>query len=114
MNVDAYEFGYITVDGKTYTMDVVIMPDRVADSWWRKEGHRLHIDDLAEAIAAKPEVLVIGTGYYGRMIVPEETRSHLEAKGIRVLAAQTREAVKEFYKLQRQAAKVVAALHLTC
>ncbi|RLI30667.1 hypothetical protein DRO48_02760, partial [Candidatus Bathyarchaeota archaeon] len=44
--IEAYGFGYIVVDGKRYTSDVIIFPDRVMDGWWRKEGHRLYVDDL--------------------------------------------------------------------
>lgn len=114
MNVDAYDFGTIRVAGATYTSDVIIMPDNVKDSWWRREGHSLHIDDLAEVIKAKPDVLVIGTGYYGRMKVPADTQSYLESKGIEVRSAKTGKAVKEFNELQRRIGKVIAALHLTC
>ena len=70
--------------------------------------------DLSEVMAAKPDVVVIGTGYYGRMEVPEETRRYLEAGGVQVREARTGEAVKEFNRLQKEYARVVAALHLTC
>lgn len=114
MNVEAYDFGTIRIEGETYTSDVIIMPDTVRGSWWRREGHNLSIEDLTDVIDAKPNVLVIGTGYYGRMKVPADTRSYLESRGIEVHAARTDKAVKEFNELQRRIGKVVAALHLTC
>lgn len=46
MRISEYEFGRIAVDDKTYTSDVIIAPGKVIDSWWRKEGHNLNIDDL--------------------------------------------------------------------
>ncbi len=57
---------------------------------------------------------VIGTGYYGRMQVPEETIESLRAAGVEVRIAKTSEAVAEFNLLQRDCARIVAALHLTC
>jgi hypothetical protein len=57
---------------------------------------------------------VIGTGYYGLMEVPEETRYYLQATGVQLLEARTGDAVKEFNRLQKEYARVVAALHLTC
>jgi len=114
MSIAAYRFGSIEIDGRTYTSDVVITPERVVDTWWRQQGHNLAIVDLAEAVAAKPAVLVIGTGYFGRMAVSDETRRHLEAQGIQVREARTREAVQDFNRLQRESTRVVAALHLTC
>ncbi|UCE88350.1 MAG: Mth938-like domain-containing protein [Pseudomonadota bacterium] len=114
MQVTRYEFGRIEVDGKTFTSDVIILPEQVNAEWWRKQGHRLDRDDLEEVVASRPEVLVIGTGCYGRMMVPDETRTFLEAQGIELHIAPTATAVEEFNRLQRQCANVVAALHLTC
>ena len=114
MNIDAYEFGRIDIAGQTFTSDVIVLSDEVLDSWWRKEGHRLQIQDLEAAIQAKPEMLVIGTGYFGRMVVLEETRNQLDSRSIDLVIAKTGKAVKEFNRLQQRYARVVAALHLTC
>jgi hypothetical protein len=114
MNIAAYRFGRIEIDDQTYTSDVIITPERVLDSWWRKEGHRLAIADLADVVAARPDVLVIGTGYFGRMSISDETRQYLEAHGIQVHEARTRQAVQEFNRLQKERNRVVGALHLTC
>lgn len=113
MKIEHYSFGRITIDGKTYTSDVIIYPGRVDSSWWRKEGHNLNIVDLIDVINAKPEVLVVGTGSSGLMKVPKETISHLESKGITVHVALTEKAVELFNKLQKDKI-VIAALHLTC
>lgn len=113
MKIEHYSFGSITVDGKTYTSDVIIYPGRVDSSWWRKEGHNLHIVDLTDVINAKPQVLVIGTGASGLMKVPKETLSHLESKGIEVHVERTDKAVELFNKLQKDKI-VIAAFHLTC
>jgi len=114
MEITNYSFGHIEVDGLDYSSDVIITPEGVQDSWWRKEGHNLAIEDLDTVIAAKPDTLIIGSGYYGRMRVPGVTRSFLTGRGIRVEVVQTSEAVEVFNKLQQKYARVVAALHLTC
>ncbi len=113
MKIEHYSFGKITIDGKTYTSDVIIYPGKVDSSWWRKEGHYLQVVDLVDVINAKPEVLIIGTGYSGVMVVPKETVSHLESKGIEVHVARSEKAVEIFNKLQKEKL-VIAALHLTC
>jgi hypothetical protein len=114
MIIGAYQFGRIDVDGHAYTSDVIITPERVVDTWWRQEGHKLAVADLADIVAAKPDIVVVGTGYLGRMAVSEEARRCLEAQGIRVRAARTGQAVQDFKQLQDQQTRVVAALHLTC
>ncbi len=114
VRISAYEFGRIVVDGETHTRDVVIHPGRVEGPWWRREGHRLHAEDLAEVWASTPETLVVGTGYYGRMIVPQEIIDAVQAKGIEILTARTPDAVATFNRLSASGRKVVGALHLTC
>jgi len=113
MKIDHYSWGKIVIDGNTYTSDVIIFPDRVNALWWRKEGHRLHIEDLKDVIAAGPESLIIGTGALGVMKVPKETIEHLESKGIHVYIERTGKAVDLYQTLQKER-KVIAALHLTC
>jgi len=114
MQISSYRFGKIEIDGQTCTSDVIVTPERVISTWWRKEGHSLAVPDLAEIMAAQPEVLVVGTGYYGRMDVPEATRRYLQTHGVQLREARTGDAVNEFNRLQQEYARVVAALHLTC
>ncbi len=101
------------IDGKTYTADVIIYPDRVDASWWRKEGHYLQKADLADIVAANPELLIVGTGMHGIMQVPESTISFLTAHGMQVIVEKTAKAVYLFNQ-QPPDKNVIAALHLTC
>lgn len=113
MKIQDYSFGRIVIDGKTYTSDVIVYPERLDASWWRKEGHLLQPEDIAEIIDAEAEVLIIGTGYSGGMQVPKQTLDLLESGGIEVHVALTRDAVSLYQKLQG-VRNVIAALHLTC
>ena len=111
--IDSYDFGRIVIDGKRYNSDLIIFPDKVRDGWWRKEGHRLSIEDLEEVLQAKPEVLVVGTGYYGFMKVPREVKEYLGSRKIELVVENTKEAFKTFNRLT-STKKVVAAFHLKC
>ncbi len=113
MKIEHYSFGKIIIDGNTYISDVIIYPGRVNSSWWRERGHYLQIIDLTDVINALPEILIIGTGYFGRMTVPKETLSHLKSKGIEIYVEHTKKAVELFNTFQNDKA-VIAALHLTC
>ena len=112
-SIDNYQFGRVVVDGRTYTKDLIILPGRVLGSWWRKQGHSLSPEDLEAVLAAKTEVLVVGTGAFGRLKVPAGTRQALEAAGIEVLAERTDKACQTYNAITSQKA-VAAALHLTC
>ena len=114
--IDAYSFGSITVDGKKFTKDVIIGKDGVRAPWWRKEGHSLSPEDLERVLASAPEVLVIGTGSFGVMNVPENTLGFLRSRDIEPRVMRTGRAVDEFNDLLRERGpdKVMAALHITC
>jgi len=115
MLITAYEFGRIVIGGKTYTSDVVIHPDRVEAEWRRRQGHRLSPEDLEGIWTSGPSDLVVGTGYYGRMLVPDETRAFAESKGVTLSVLPTEEAIRVFGQLSADPSRrPVAAFHLTC
>jgi hypothetical protein len=111
--IESYQFGEIVIDGRRYSADVIIYPDRIDSQWWRKEGHSLVPADLWEVLQAPPEILVIGQGSPGRMDVPAETRRKFEEAGIEVIVEPTTQACDTYNRL-RGKRRVVAALHLTC
>lgn len=111
--IDSYSFGVIEIDDRRYRSDVIIYPDKVDDGWWRCQGHNLVPDDIVAILDYNPEVLVIGTGYYGAMEVSPEVRKKTESRGIKLVVEKTGQAVRIFNKLAEKN-KVVAALHLTC
>ena len=111
--IEDYQFGQMVVGGKRHTRDLILLPDRIVTNWWREEGHRLGVEDLREVLDAAPKVLVVGTGAYGRMEVPERTRRALEAAGIELQTARTEEAWRLYNDL-RGRQRTAGAFHLTC
>jgi hypothetical protein len=101
MHIDDYRFGHISVGGQNYDADLIVFPDHVQQGWWRREGHRLAREDLEAVLADAPQVLVVGTGYFGRMRLPEETLAALRSAGVELRIAKTGNAVAEFNRLQR-------------
>ncbi len=113
MKINSYSFGDINIEGKKYSSDVIIFPEKIIAAWLRQEGHFLHIDDLLDVLQEKPDVLVVGTGYFGAMEVPQETVDKLVSNGIAVHIEKTAQAVEVYNNLQKEQ-KVFAAFHLTC
>ena len=111
--IESYSFGKIVIDGKTFTSDIILYPDKVHDSWWRITGHLLQKEDLKDVIQYKPDILIVGTGADGLMKVPEETKKFVETKGIQLIVKETEEACKTYNELKDKQ-KIVAAFHLTC
>jgi len=113
VRIQSYRFGEIVIDGKRYTEDMIVFPDRVSPGWWLKEGHLLQLDDLKEALASEAEVLIVGTGTRQAMKVASEVVGHTKKVGIELLAFDTRTACQTFNHLVGKR-KIVAAFHLTC
>ena len=111
MRIDSYDFSRIVVDGKAYTSDVIIFPDKVKDNWWRKEGHALHIEDIESVVKENLEVLIVGTGNYGLLEVLPETKKYIESKGIELIVEPTDKAC-EIYNEISEDKKAVAAFTL--
>ena len=114
MVIESYAFGKIVIDGQVYERDVILTRDHVWDGWWREEGHRLSVADLEQAFAASPVILVVGTGSFGRVRVPDETRKEIERRGIELHVLPTGKAVKLYNRFESNGQNVVAALHLSC
>jgi hypothetical protein len=113
MKIESFKFGSITIEGKTYTNDVIVYPDRVDESWSREEEHRPQIREFADIVNAEPDILIIGTGYAGVLSIPDQIRNYLTSKGIEVRVDKTKQAIALFNALQ-STEKVIAALHITC
>jgi len=108
--IETYSFGTITIRGKEYTDDVLIFRETVF-SWWRTQGHVLNPEDLSKIKDDPPKTLVVGTGVYGRLKIPEKTKTFLQERNISLIAEKTEKACTIFNELPRPRA---AALHLTC
>lgn len=111
--IEACRFGLVIVDGRRFTRDVIILPDRVVSDWWRQEGHALAVADLQPLVGNLPQVLVVGLGHMGRMRLLPETSEWLRQRGVELISEPT-PAACETYNRQRIERRVAAALHLTC
>jgi hypothetical protein len=112
VRIEGYEFGRVLVDGEEHRRDVIVLPNRVVGGWWRRNGHALVLEDLAEVIDELPERLVVGTGASGQLKPDPGAIEGLRARGIEVDAVPTGEAVRLFAQLDPT--RTAAALHLTC
>ncbi len=114
MRIEKYSFGKMVIDGKVYTKDLKIFPDKVKENWWRKEGHLLLLEDIQDIIEYKPEVLIVGKGAYGLMKVDKEVEAKLKELGVELIATKSGKAAEKFNELSEKDKRVCAAFHLTC
>jgi hypothetical protein len=107
-----YSFGRIVVDGAEHTRDLIVLPGRVMGNWWRRDGHSLALEDLAEVEAELPERLILGCGAHGCLRPPAAVIEELRSRGIEVEQLPTAEAVRRYGEFDPLT--TAAALHLTC
>jgi hypothetical protein len=112
--IENYTFGTLVIEGKKYTKDLILYPNKVITNWWREEGHSLCMKDLEVIKENKPDILIIGTGAYGRMKIPNEIRNKIKDLEIKVIVKKSAAAVKKYNKLVDQGEDVALAVHLTC
>ena len=111
--IDSFVFGSFVFDGKKFDSNIVII-NGVARQARYLEGHILRESDFDKLIAAKPEIIIVGTGASGVVHVHEEIRQLIESKGIKLIIERTADACETFNELIKKRKKVCAFLHNTC
>jgi hypothetical protein len=114
LRIEKYSFGTLVINGKTYTDDLIILPDgKILKPWWRKQGHKLIQDDLRDLIDSSPEVIVAGTGVSGNMTPENNLVKDLSRLAIELIAEPNDKAM-EIYNKMGPEKRVGACFHLTC
>ena len=112
--IESIAFGRITVNGRTYHQDVLVYPDgSVTDGWWRRQGHRLVLGDLVNLLDSQPDIIVAGTGIYGRMRPDPSLFEALADRNIELVTLPSEEAVVHFNRIFANQ-KTAGGFHLTC
>lgn len=115
LHIDDYRFGRIVIGGVPYTEDLILLRGAVLCPWRRTAGGHLFVpEDLADVMAARPEVVLLGRGYFGLVRVADATVAALEKAGAEVVADCTPAMVRECNRLAAAGRNVAACLHLTC
>ena len=112
--IDQYSFGSITISGKRYSSDLKIINGEVYPDWWRKSGHSVDIDDVADILDTKPDIIVIGSGSSGLMKVSDGLIQRCDECGVEIIVEPTPDAVLTFNRLYEAGKSVAGGFHLTC
>ena len=109
-----FSFGKIVVNGKTYTNDIKIIRGQVVSDWWRKSGHRVEVEDIADILESGPETVIIGKGSPGLMKTSAHLREKLAFHKIGLIEKKTSKAIEVFNELFREGRQVAAGFHVSC
>ncbi len=113
MRISDYRFGKIVIDNRTYTSDVIICGPEVLGNWWRRQGHRVEIEDLDRVSLKTGDHLIIGTGYNDCVVVSGELVEYCRKNEVILESMPTPQAVKRLNILSGEQ-NLIGAFHLTC
>jgi len=116
--INGTEFGKITVDNRTFSIDIIIMPNgdvmkrniKFADTYYGTH-HMICKEELREIIEAKPQFFVIGLGQYNGCRLEESVKRVCEKNGIKLITETTPKAIKIFNDIP---ASKAGLFHVTC
>ena len=109
-----YRFGEIKVNGVPYRHDLIVFQDEVFSPWIRNKGHCLCLDDLRWLLERHPKVILVGTGAFGRLRVPDEVIKCLGKRGILLLPLATEQVIAAYAQRAARGERVAVCLHISC
>ena len=116
MHLGRLRFGSITIDGHSYTHDVVVDRGEVRkrkkkpSKKFRKDFGHTPVS-IEEKLPWKCRRLIIGTGNYGSLPVMDEVKREARRRKVELLIIPTDEAIDAFVKHPDD---TNAILHVTC
>jgi len=110
-HIDAFEFGSITIDKKTYNHDVYIMPSGKIEE--REHSHEITKQQIMHVLKENPDIILIGKGTSGVAKLTEEAKKLLSENKVEFFEDNTYNIVKKFNDLAKKK-KVAAIIHTTC
>lgn len=78
--VTGYGAGYVAINHRPYTASLILLPDRIVESWGAGGFEGLAEDDFEAIRALAPEILLLGTGSRQRFPAPALLRPLFEAR----------------------------------
>jgi hypothetical protein len=118
-HINSTEFGSITIDSKKYGQ-VVIVGDKVVEREYDRlkklfgTSHKIGDWELEELLKDKPEIIVIGTGQSGALVVDKEIIDAIKREGIELIIEETPQATMIYNDRVTEGKKINALIHTTC
>ena len=116
--IDSFNFGFIVVDEKQYSHDVIILPDGTvkerAGGKGRLGSHTISRSEMETLAKAAPDVILIGTGFQGMARLAHDAEFFKMEPGLDITMEPSPQVVKKFNQHIEDGEKVAALIHVTC
>ena len=118
MKIDGTAFGSITIDGETYSHDVLIRLSGKVKKRKKKlskkifgTSHTMSLDEAQFIYEKGADLLILGTGQHDNLRLSPEAAQFFERKDCKVLAEPTPAAVSAFNRAEKHK---IGLFHITC
>jgi hypothetical protein len=119
MKIDGSEFGAVTIDGRTYSHDVIIRLSGAVDKRKKKlskkycgTSHVISKDEAKFVFEKGCDRLIIGTGHEGNVHLSPEASVFFKKKGCEVTLQPTPKAIRSFNRAK--GGRKIGLIHVTC
>ena len=116
--IESTQFGSITIDGKTYSHDVIIwLSGKVAkrkkklSKKYYGTSHQISKEEAKFVYEKGCRQLILGTGQYDNVRLSPKAADYFEKKRCKVIAKPTLKAIKAYNKSH---ARRIGLFHVTC
>lgn len=116
--IERTAFGSINLGGEVYRHDIVIALDGTVRQRSKQlskrvygTSHRISLVEARDVDEAGCELLLIGSGQFGRVGLSSEAQDYFDSRGVAVEILPTPAAAQRWNDLT---AKAVALFHVTC
>lgn len=107
------EPGRIVINGKEFTVDVVIYKDSVFERGSSDTLSSSEMEEILNKIGEKPKVVIIGTGSDASLAIEDDVVTKLKGSGIRVVIQLTDEAIETYKELKSMGVEPLLIIHVT-
>jgi len=118
VKVDSFSFGSITVGGKKYRRDLILLPDGTVKQrkggFWIFGSHSIKREEVEELFSAGAEEVVVGTGTNAKAGLSGEAKEYIEQSRLQIHTLPSYEAVSEFNRMIDTGKRIAAIIHITC
>jgi hypothetical protein len=116
--IDSFNFGFIVVDDKQYSRDIIIQPDgTVLDRHpgkGRLGSHTITKSEIEALMKDPSDAILIGNGVQGMARLAHDAESYLLKPNLNIEMASSPEIVKKYNQHVDNGEKVAALIHVTC
>jgi hypothetical protein len=116
--IDSFNFGFIVVDEKQYSGDIVILPDGTVKERNPGKGrlgsHTIARSEVEALTKTQPEVILIGTGMQNMARLAHDAEFYMTEPDVNLEIMPSKEVVKKYNQLVEDGEKVAALIHVTC